>query len=78
MGIEVSEAYSEPCQTSKMDVFAKIINGWKQLTIFMKNCLTFRISYFTQIETPEQSQSAMTCSRLTIKTLEQGMKYVQS
>ena len=23
------EAYSEPCQTSKMERFAKIFNGWK-------------------------------------------------
>ena len=28
--------YSEPCQTSKMKLFAKIANGWKLLTIFVK------------------------------------------
>ena len=28
------EAYSEPCQTSKMERFAKIVNGKKPLTIF--------------------------------------------
>ena len=27
---EQSEAYSEPCQTSKMERFAKIVNGYKQ------------------------------------------------
>ena len=26
---EIAEAYSEPCQTSKMNLFAKIINGYK-------------------------------------------------
>ena len=31
-----SEAYSEPCQTSKMEVFAKIVNGFSFLTIFLK------------------------------------------
>ena len=30
------EAYSEACQTSKMELFAKTINGWKSLTIFAK------------------------------------------
>ena len=27
---ELSEAYSEPCQTSKMELFEKIINGLKE------------------------------------------------
>ena len=30
------EAYSEPCQTSKIVLFAKIVNEWKLLTIFEK------------------------------------------
>ena len=30
------EAYSEPCQTVKMDRFAKIVNGFKPFTIFVK------------------------------------------
>ena len=34
-----SEAYSEPCQTSKMEVFAKIMNGFSFLTIFAKSCI---------------------------------------
>ena len=34
-----SEAYSEPCQTSKMKCFAKIINGLKLLTIFAKRSI---------------------------------------
>ena len=32
-----SEKYSEPCQTSKMEIFAKIVNGFLFLTIFAKN-----------------------------------------
>ena len=28
------EAYSEPSQTSKMECFVKIVNGWNLLTIF--------------------------------------------
>ena len=31
-----SEAYSELCQTSKVDLFAKIVNGFKK-TIVKKN-----------------------------------------
>ena len=34
-----TEAYSEPCQTSKMDLFAKIFDEWKQLTIFEKSSI---------------------------------------
>ena len=30
------EAYSEPSQTSKLELFAKIVNGYKPLTIFAK------------------------------------------
>ena len=29
-------AYSEPCQTFKMEVFTKIVNDGKSLTIFTK------------------------------------------
>ena len=31
-----AEAYSEPCQTSKMDTFAKIVNSLKALIVFAK------------------------------------------
>ena len=34
-----SEAYSEPCQTSKVEIFAKIVNGFCQLTIFSKRSI---------------------------------------
>ena len=32
----LSVAYSKSCQTSKMEHFAKIVNGQKSLTIFAK------------------------------------------
>ena len=32
-----SEAYSEFCPTSAMELFAKIVDGWKPLTIFEKD-----------------------------------------
>ena len=31
-----TEAYSQHCQTSEMECFAKIVNGWKAFTIFPK------------------------------------------
>ena len=34
-----SEAYSEPSQTSKMELFVKIINGWKPLTFLTKSSI---------------------------------------
>ena len=32
-----SEAYSELCQTSKVESLAKIINGFKKIIIFKRN-----------------------------------------
>ena len=32
-----AEAYSEPSQTYKMDLFAKIVIGFQPFTIFAKN-----------------------------------------
>ena len=49
-------AYLEPCQTSMVELFEKIV------------------AVFYSIAT----QSVFTCSKLTIETLEQGVKYVQS
>ena len=37
-----SEAYSEPCQTSKMEGFTKIVNGFSVLTISAK-CFTLDV-----------------------------------
>ena len=34
-----TEAYSEPCQTSKIESFAKIVNGFMPLTIFAKRSI---------------------------------------
>ena len=35
--LHITEAYSEPCQTSKMDVFVKTVQGFQLLTIFAKS-----------------------------------------
>ena len=56
------------------------------VTVFKENLnlqlpLIFYSSIRTVFETifiSEQTQSAFTCSKLTIETLEQGVKYVQS
>ena len=37
--ISVPEVFSEPFQTSKIDGFAKIVNGFQPLTIFAKDCI---------------------------------------
>ena len=33
----ITEVYLEPCQTFKMEVFVKTVNGRKPLTIFAKS-----------------------------------------
>ena len=33
----MTETYSEPCQASKRDFFAKVVNEWKPWTIFRKS-----------------------------------------
>ena len=38
-GRQVPKAYSEPCQTCKMECFAKIVKGLKQLPIFAKHSI---------------------------------------
>ena len=35
----ISEAYSEPCQTSKMEFFPEIVNSLNPLTIFQKKSI---------------------------------------
>ena len=37
--VSITEVYSEPCKTSKMGLFAKTINGFQLLTIFVKNSI---------------------------------------
>ena len=34
-----AELYSQPSQIFKMELFAKIVNTWKPLTIFAKNSI---------------------------------------
>ena len=34
------EGYEEATPTSKMELFAKIFDGWKQLTIFAKKAIS--------------------------------------
>ena len=43
-----------------------------------KNNLTVRKGGFAEDILPNLSQLAITCSKLTIETTEEGMKYVQS
>ena len=42
------EAYSEPCQTSKMDCFAKIVNGWKSLKAVNYSCKALNLRFLTE------------------------------
>ena len=42
------EAYSEPCQTSKMDCFAKIVNGWKSLKAVNNSCKALHLRFLTE------------------------------
>ena len=37
--IQKKEAYSEPCQTSKMELFVKIVDGGLQLAKFAKSSI---------------------------------------
>ena len=34
-----TEVYTEPCKTNKVELFAKLISDWKQLTIFGKSSI---------------------------------------
>ena len=35
----VTEVYSEPCQISKMELYAQIVNGFQPLTIIEKSSI---------------------------------------
>ena len=37
LGVEFTEAYSEPCPIFKMVLFAKIVNGFQDLTTFVES-----------------------------------------
>ena len=51
-----------------MERFAKVVNGFRK-TLHLRCLAAFSIRL---------SKTAFTCSKLTIETLEQGVKYVQS
>ena len=39
LGVEIAETYSESCQVSARVIFAKIVNGFQLLTIFVKSSI---------------------------------------
>ena len=45
---------------------------------FVVSIFLFQDSVKLSIDSTKAAQSAFTCSKLTIKTVEQGVKYVQS
>ena len=52
-----SEVYSEPCETSKMELFAKIVKGFHSLTILTKRSI---------LDTWQSSECAFVIYRLKI------------
>ena len=42
------EAHLEPCLTSKMDCFAKIINSWKLLKVVNYSCKALHLRFLTE------------------------------
>ena len=62
--LNTSEAYSKHCQPSKMKFFATQLIAESHCENSTKQFLI--------------TQSAITCSKLTIKTLEHGVKYIYS
>ena len=39
-----TEGYSEPCRSSKMELFARIVNGFQLLTIFLQKTPSYIIN----------------------------------
>ena len=86
--ISTLETYSEPCQISKMQCFAKIVDGFYPLTIFLKHSFLdvwqgFEYASEKYISFPNKKkniphQPIFTFSKLIKETLEQVVKYVQS
>ena len=72
----ISEAYSEPCAPSKTDRFAKVVNGFQLLTIFAKYSILDVWQSPEYVSAKKPSQPAITCSKLTIESLEQNVKCV--
>ena len=45
-GQGISEVYLQPRQTSRVELFAKIVDGWKLLTMFAKKLYLRYLTYF--------------------------------
>ena len=73
-------SYSEHFPTVKKERFIKIVDRLNRLTMFVKSSISdvFQSSEYTSAICVTKIQSEFTCSKLTIETLEQGGKYVQS
>ena len=59
-----AKAYSEPCQTSKMEFFAKLVKGFKPLTIFVKSSIldVWQSSEYAPLEGLQET--SVTCVKL--------------
>ena len=55
--LRTTDTYSEPCQTSKTDFFAKIVNGWRWLWIHLWRSIEkyLRSDWFHKVYRPEYS-----------------------
>ena len=42
------ETYSELCQTSEMECFAKTVNGWKSLKVVNYSCKALNLRFLTE------------------------------
>ena len=67
----IIEAYPGRCQTSMIELFSES-RRLKAVKYFCE-----KLSPINLWEDPKYPQPEITCSNLTIETLEQGMKYVQ-
>ena len=70
----------------RWSVFARVVNGFQLLTIFVKHSILdiwhgseySSVAYIFRFFKREPTQPALTCSKLTREELEQVVKYVQS
>ena len=62
----------------EIPIFTRVMDLMKILRTGQKYSYKTREKVRTQIKPNTSSRSAFTCSKLTIETLEQGVKYVQS
>ena len=61
---EALQTYSEPCQTFRMVLLAKIVNAWKSLTIFAKGSILDVWQGFEYVFTLASPQHAIQISLL--------------